>query len=178
VVEKVRAAVDGQAFSSDHLLLHIENKTDKHLAYRVETRVPDPEKCESKGDIPHNTIAIRPNETVARSECLFRRDAAVDLMHVELIEMPALAAHYVSRLPATAVLYEPRTSSGHLPWAGAPCPQTFSWREIREGMDAREIGWRDVIDFYARHSCDEYSFFRSYRYRTDRAAPLPVKPAE
>jgi hypothetical protein len=177
-VGKIRAVVEGQAFSSDHLLLKITNKTDKHLAYRVETRVPDPEKCGSKGDLIHNTIALKPNETITRSECLYRRDVAVDLVHVEVIEMPALAAYYVSRLPATAVLYEPRTSSGHVPLSGEPCPQTFSWREIREGMDAREIGWRDVIDFYARHNCVEYSFFRAYRYRSDPAASLPVKPLE
>jgi hypothetical protein len=55
------------------------------------------------------------------------------------------------------------------------CPQTFSWRDIKDGMDGEGLGWRDVIDFYARHNCIEYSFFRSYRYRGDPAAPLPAR---
>ena len=89
------------------------------------------------------------------------------------MELPALPAYYVSRLPATAILYDARTSSGHVPLKGELCPQTFSWREIQDGVDRKEIGWRDVIDFYARHSCEEYAFFRSYRYRSDPSAPPP-----
>jgi hypothetical protein len=55
------------------------------------------------------------------------------------------------------------------------CPQTFSWRDIKEGIDKKELGWRDVIDFYARHNCTEYSFFKPYRYRGDPSAPLPSR---
>ena len=78
-------------------------------------------------------------------------------------------------MPATAVLYDTRTSAGHVPLKGTLCPQTFSWREIQDGIDRKQIGWRDVIDFYARHNCDEYAFFRNYRFRTDAAAPLPAR---
>ena len=35
-------------------------------------------------------------------------------------------------------------------------------------------GWADVIDFYARHNCDEYSFFRGYR-RWTAAGALPAR---
>jgi hypothetical protein len=99
----------------------------------------------------------------------------VDVDLVEVIELPQLAAVYASRLPATSVLYDARTSAGHVPLKGTLCPQTFSWREIQDGIDRKQIGWRDVIDFYARHNCDEYAFFRNYRFRTDAAAPLPAR---
>ncbi len=177
-VVKMHASQDGQAFGSDQFVLRIENKTSRYLAYRVETSVTDPDKCASKGDVPHNAIVLKPGQTILRTECLYRKEAVVDVNHVEVIELGPLAAHYVARLPATAVLYDQRTAAGHEPLAGSLCPQTFSWREIREGIDSREIGWRDVMDFYARHNCEEYSFFRGYRYRTDPAAPLPVRPLD
>ena len=84
----------------------------------------------------------------------------------------------MSRLPANPTLYDPRTAAGHVPLAGALCPQTFSWREIQEGLEKKQIGWKDVIDFYARHNCDEYSFFKGYRFRTGASDPLPARPLD
>jgi hypothetical protein len=177
-VEKHQATIEGQSFRYDHLVLRIQNRTPHHLAYRVRTAVPDHQRCSSKGDIPHNAIVIGPQQTISRTECLYRKNESVELQGVEVMEMPALAAHYASRLPATMTLYDRRTARGHTPLDGELCPQTFSWREIQEGVDNQEIGWRDVVDFYARHSCDEYSFFRAYRYRTNGAAPLPARPLD
>lgn len=174
-VEKKQANVDGQSYRTDHLILHIENRSDKFLAYRVVTAVPDKQKCLSKGEVPHNAIVLQPKEAIERSECLFRSNEAVDLTAVEVMELPELCAIYASRLPPTVVFYDRRTSEGHRPLRGDLCPQTFSWREIREGVEANEFDWRDVIDFYARHNCDEYTFFRSYRFRTDPTAPLPAR---
>jgi hypothetical protein len=175
---KKKATLEGQSFAVDHLVLRIENRTDKYLAYRVETSVTDKHKCSSKGDIAHNAMVLEPNQTIERTECLWRADEDIDVTHVEVIELPPLGAYYVSRLPANPTLYDPRTSAGHTPLILALCPQTFSWRDIQDGIEKREIGWRDVIDFYARHNCDEYSFFRSYRYRTSASAALPARPLD
>lgn len=176
-VEKRQALIDGQTFRADHLVLTIENRTDSYLAYRVVTQVPKNQKCQNKGDIPHNAIVIGPKQTLARTECLFRDANSVDLLSVEVMELGPLSATYISRLPPTLVLYDARTASGHVPLAGELCPQTFSWREIRDGVEHNEFDWKDVMDFYARHNCDEYAFFRTYRYRTDATAPLPARPA-
>jgi hypothetical protein len=175
-VEKREATLEGQRYRSEHLVLRIENRTAKHLAYRILTSVPDPRKCGSKGDIPHNALVLAPQQTLRRTECLFRGAASLDIDSIEVIELPPLAAVYVGKLPAIPALYDRRTSSGHLPEKGNTCPQTFSWREIRDGVDRKELSWKDVIDFYARHTCDEYAFFRTYRFRTDPAAPLPARP--
>jgi hypothetical protein len=177
-VGKRSASLEGQSFAVDHLLLRIENRSDKYLAYRVETSVTDKHKCSSKGDLAHNALVLEPHQTIERTECLYRADENVDVTHAEVIELGALQAHYVSRLPANPTLYDPRTSAGHVPLAGALCPQTFSWREIQEGIEKKEIGWKDVIDFYARHNCDEYSFFKGYRYRTSPSDPLPARPLD
>ncbi len=175
-IAKHKATLEGQTFATEHLVLRIENRSARHLAYRIDTAVPEAKKCLMKGDLPHNAIVLEPRQTIVRSECLLRRHKSVDLQRIEVMELPPLAAVYASRLPATATLYDPRIAAGHVPLAGALCPQTFSWRELRDGLSRKDFGWRDVIDFYARHSCEEYSFFPSYRQRTDPAAPLPARP--
>lgn len=174
-VDKETTTLESHTLTTDHLILRIENRTPLYLAYRIETSVSDKSKCALKADLAHNAIALEPEQTVLRTECLYRKDAQIDLNRIEVIELPALSAYYVSRVPPNATLYDPRTSAGHTPPRGTLCPQTFSWRDIKEGIDKKELGWRDVIDFYARHNCTEYSFFRSYRYRSDPAAPLPAR---
>jgi hypothetical protein len=170
--------VGGQLYRADHLVLRIENRTDHYLAYRVETRVADEGRCDTKGDAPHNAIALAPRQVIHRTECLYRSSERVDVRRVEVMELPRLAAYYVSRLSPALILYGRRTSAGHLPFKGGVCPQNLPWRDIRDGADRGELGWRDLIDFYARHNCEEYSFFRSYRHRTDPTAPLPARPPE
>jgi hypothetical protein len=174
-VNKQTTIIESHSLTTDHLILKIENRTPLYLAYRVETSVSEKNKCALKAVIAHNAVAIEPEQTITRTECLYRKDARVDLTGIEVIEMPALSAFYVSRVPPNSTMYDPRTSAGHVPPRGTMCPQTFSWREIKEGIDKKQIGWRDVIDFYARHNCSEYSFFKSYRYRGDPSAPLPAR---
>jgi hypothetical protein len=175
-IEKRDAIRDGQRLRSEHLVLRIENRSAKYLAYRIETDLPDKKKCGAKGDIPHNALVLAPHQILRRSECIYRGDASIEVSRIEIMELPPLAAVYVGRLPPITALYDSRTAGGHVPERGSMCPQTFSWREIRDGIDRKELGWRDVIDFYARHSCDEYAFFRTYRFRTDAGAPLPARP--
>ncbi len=175
-IRRVPGAVEGQSFRADHLGLKIENRTGHHLAYRVVTEVSDPARCEAKGVVAHNAIALLPRETIFRTECLFQRQGAVSLISVEVMEIPPLAYAYVSRLSPGLVLYDGRTAAGHTIPRGAGCPQTFSWRDVRDGAARGDIAWRDIIDFYARHNCDEYAFFPGYRYRRDAAAPLPARP--
>jgi hypothetical protein len=178
-IGKTTSVIEGQTISADHLLLRIENRTPLYLAYRIQTNVSDKRRCASKGEIPHNAMAIAPNQTILRTECLYRKEESVDVSRIEVIEMPALSAYYVSRLPPNATLCDPRTFSGHVGFRGQDtCQQTFSWREIKEGVDDKQFGWKDVIDFYARHNCNEYSFFKTYRYRTDANAPLPARPLD
>ncbi len=177
IIRREQGAVEGQSFRADHLVLKIENLTKHHLAYRVMTEVRDAVRCEAKGVIPHDAIALAPHETILRTECLLQKTGEIDLTRIEVMEIPALAYFYVSRLVPALCLYDPRTAAGHTILKGSICPQTFSWRDIRDGAARGEIDWRDIIDYYARHNCEEYAFFPGYRYRTDAAAPLPARPA-
>jgi hypothetical protein len=175
-VTKQTTIIESHSLSTDHYILRIENRTPLYLAYRIQTSIGgEKSKCVNKGSQAHNAIALEPEQTIVRTECLYRKNSTIDINHIEVIELPALSAFYVSRLPPNNTLYDPRTAAGHTPPRGTMCPQTFSWREIKEGLDKNELGWRDVIDFYARHNCTEYSFFKSYRYRGDPGAPLPAR---
>ncbi len=176
LVRKEAGSMEGQAYSADHLVLRIDNLTNKTLAYRVETTVPDEERCAAKGVIAQNAIVLFPGQSVSRTECFFRSDQRITVKSIDVMEVPRLSGFYLSRLVPGLVLYGVRTSAGHSPPKGGPCPQTVSWRDIRDGADRGDFGWRDVIDFYARHSCAEYAFFPAYRFRATAAAPLPARP--
>lgn len=172
-----RGAVEGQSFRADHLVLRIENLTDHHLAYRVSTRVPEPERCAAKGVIAQNAIVLGPRQVAVRTECLLQDAARLILERVEVLQMPALSARYVSRLEPGVALYDARTAAGHTVPVGTVCPPAVAWRDIRDGADRGEISWRDIVDFYARHNCDAYTFFPGYRYRVDSSSPLPARIA-
>jgi hypothetical protein len=46
---------------------------------------------------------------------------------------------------------------------------------VREQLDRAEIGWRDLVDFYARHRCETYQFPVTYRaFKADGEQKLPV----
>jgi hypothetical protein len=173
-VEKQWSQMGGnQGIGVDQFLLTIKNKTNRYVAYRVQTEVPDPRVCRSKGVIPHNAIALKPQEEITRAECLWTRGFFATIKRVEVMELPAFSYYYVSRLHPPHVLYSERTSSGHQTPIGKPC-ELVPWRDIQAGADAGDVAWDDVIDFYARHNCDEYTFFRGYKRRTTHDEALPA----
>jgi hypothetical protein len=151
----------GQGFKFEHAFLEITNKSDKHIAYRVMTRVEQPERCKSKGAVKHNAIALAPGQTVRRTECLWRKDLGLTVSRVEVLELTPLGYHYVSRLLPAQVLLDERTAAGHETPKGKPCA-FVPWREI-SSMAGDKASWGDLMDFYARHNCDEYTFWKGYR---------------
>ena len=142
-VEKEWAVTgSGQGFKYEHEVLEITNKTDKFLAYRVSTAVDQPEKCRTKGAMQHNAIALRPGETVRRTECLWRKDLALTVKRVEVLELNnELSYLYVSRLLPTQILLDDRTSAGHAIPKGKGCslvPWRATYRRTRWLLNATE----------------------------------------
>jgi hypothetical protein len=167
----------GQGFRYEHLILEITNKTQRPLAYHVVTAVAHPEKCRSMGAMTHDAIAIAPGETIERTECLWHPHAKLTVKKVEVLELSPLGYYYVSRLQPSQVLLEERTSLGHAPPKGKVC--SFApWREIHDAQ-ATGTSWADVMDFYSRHDCDQYSFWRGYRrWTTPGTLPSRAPPAK
>ncbi len=167
-----------QRLRVEHAMLKITNKSDRPVAYRVDTQPAASARCQNKGTIAHNAVALRPGETIERSECLWSRGMTLGVRSIQVLELPDLGYFYVSRLSPSQILLDERATAGHEPPAKLkPC--TFvPWREIRAAAEVKGgATWSDVVDFYARHNCDEYSFFPSYR-RWTTAGQLPAQPVQ
>lgn len=173
--KKVPVGEEGNQIRLVHLLLSITNKTDKHLAYRVDTKVVG--ACGKKGVLPHNAIVLKPQQAIVRTECMPRKRAQLHIKRVEVMELSPLGYHYVSRLDPQPLKYDPRTSEGHVRMPEfKQCKIPLPWRAIGPALERGEVQWYDVVDFYSRHNCDEYSFHTGYQWRAKGPAELPSKP--
>ena len=167
-----------QRMRVEQMMLTITNKSDHPIAYRVETHVDDSGRCRSKGVLVQNAIALRPGESVERPECLYFKNSALEIRAIEVLELPELGYYYTSRLQPGQVLLDERTSAGHEPPLKLKTCLIVPWRAIRSASEAPNgVRWADVMDFYARHNCDEYSFFPAYR-RWTQPASLPAHQQE
>ncbi|MCG8417565.1 MAG: hypothetical protein MJE77_06420 [Proteobacteria bacterium] len=145
------------------MVLAIDNLTDRNLAYNVVTRPTRGSRvCSGKAPLLHNAVAIKANGREERSECLYRKGWALDILRVETVALPEISYFYVSKVPPTAVGVEARVSVGHSPPVGPMCNLMLP-AAIRNARQQGKITWRDLIDFFARHRCETYPFPDSYR---------------
>lgn len=160
------------------LALEIANPTGAYLAYDVVTAPVPAARCDAAPVRAFNAMTIQPSGREVRVECIWHDGAALAVTRVETAEVLPLSAWYLDHVPPSAVGIEPRIARGHQPpETGAPCafaqPQA-----VRSGLERGEIGWRDLIDFYARHRCQTYQFPLSYRaFRIDGERGVPAVSA-
>ncbi len=166
-----------QRIRVEHMMLSITNKSTRPIAYRIQTKPSNVGHCRSMGAMSQNAIALKPGETSQRSECLWAKGATLEVEAIEVVELTDLGYFYVSRLIPAHILLDERTASGHEPPAKLKPCSFVPWREIRTSSETKGgIGWADVVDFYARHNCDEYTVFPGYR-RWTTAGTLPAQAA-
>ena len=158
------------------LVLAITNTTTHELAYRVATRPSmGTQVCFDKEILTYNAMVIAPGATERRDECGFRVGMQLTIDKVETMEVGALSAWYLERLPPAAVGIEPRLAKGHRAngVSTASCNVSMS-QALRAELEQGTTGWRDLVDFYARHRCETYQFREGYKYfTTDNERPLP-----
>jgi hypothetical protein len=171
--KKIFVGEAGQGYRTDHLLLKITNKSAYHLAYRVITKTYG--HCGAKGPMTHNAIAIAPGESTTRTECLSRGSKGIRVKKVEVLRLTPLGYHYVSRLDPAQLAYSRRTSAGHEHKPMAAC-KMLPWSQIQNAFKRAEAKWYDVIDYYSRHNCDDYSFHVGYVWNAKGPKRLPVVP--
>jgi len=161
---------------SQTLTLRIDNLTNKPVAYRVET-LPDRgvRECHRKTVIRHNALALEPEGYAVRSECGHKPGKGLTVVKVETLTLPPLSYYYVSALTPASVGLDPRTSAGHKPPSNVePCSRAPS-AALERAMETGESTWRDLIDFYARHSCKTYRFPIGYKaFLKSGERPLPA----
>ena len=174
LTKQVEVGEEGNQLRMPHLVLSITNKTDKYLAYMVTTKVEG--ECRKSGFLAHNAIALKPQEELLRTECLPRKKAAVHVTRVSLMEISPLGYYFVSRLDPQNLQYDARTYEGHLQNPHfSQCKISLPWRRVQAAIKGG-AKWYDIVDYYSRHTCDEYSFFAKYRHTDKGPESLPVMP--
>ena len=172
--QRVAASTNRGSVTTNHIVLRIENRSAEHVAYRVDTRPPgDPRLCHEKGDLRHNAMALAPRQAIERTECAREGIDTLRVERVETMRLPPLAFHYVSRLYPAHIGLDPRPTRGHQPPKGSICGD-IPEQAIRRAMEKGTTSWRDVIDFYARHSCVRFIFpegYKAFSRAGERALP-------
>src|SRR5262245_47101968 len=162
--------------TADLFVLGIENRTSSELAYEVITQpMPRSAECNSARPLPFDAMVVGKTDRELRTECKWSAGIALVVTKVETLELEPLSAFYVRHVPPSIVGIEDRIARGHrVAETGDRCSPMVP-QAVREGIDRGEIGWRDLVDFYARHRCQTYQFPLSYRaFKADNEATLPV----
>jgi len=145
------------------MVLSIENTTDHAMAYKIDTRPSrGTQACQQKEDLVHNAMAVAAGDAEMRSECIYRKGWKLKINKIETLAVPDLSYHYVSRLAPPQIGYESRVAAGHKPPRGQGC-QLILPATTAQAIETGEIAWHDIVDFYARHRCETYTFPASYR---------------
>jgi len=162
--------------SGDAVVLAIQNLVGSDVAYEV-TTVPSigSALCNSARPLPINAMVIAKGTSETRTECVFRDGISIVVTKVETMEVGPLSSYYLSEVPPTLVGIEDRIARGHRGVdTKEPCSAVSS-QVVRAGLERGDIGWRDLVDFYARHRCQTYQFPSSYRaFKSDNARPIPA----
>jgi hypothetical protein len=160
------------------LALQIANATGSDIAYHVVTESIPAAACSNAPVRPFNAMTIRKDMSETRVECAWRDGIALAVARVETVSVSPLSVWYLDRVPPSAVGIDPRIARGHLgPETGPRCSFALS-QTVRSGLERGEIGWRDLIDFYARHRCETYRFPVSYKaFSRDGERSVPAVAA-
>jgi hypothetical protein len=164
--------------ATEGLALEIGNATGTDIAYDVAT-VPIPAAgCDSAARLPFNAMTIARGGAETRIECSWRDGIALAVTRVETLELSPLSIWYVNHVPPAVVGIEPRIARGHrAPDSSRRCAFALP-QSVRSGLERGEIGWRDLVDFYARHRCETYHFPLGYRaFTTDGERSVPAVAA-
>jgi hypothetical protein len=161
--------------TADTLALEVANATDSDIAYAVVTAPIPAAGCNAAPVQAFNAMTIPRGRSETRVECGWRDNIALAVTRVETVEVSPLSAWYLNHVPPSVVGIQPRIARGHLvPATGERCSVVMS-QAVRSGLERGEIGWRDLIDFYARHRCQTYQFPLLYRaFKVDGERDVPA----
>jgi hypothetical protein len=162
--------------AGDAVVLQIQNLMKSDVAYEVSTTPSiGTGLCNTVRPLPINAMVLTKGATETRTECTFRDGISIAVTKVETVEVGSLSSYYLSELPPSLVGVEDRIARGHHGVeTKEPCSAVVS-QVVRTGMDRGDIGWRDLVDFYARHRCQTYQFPSSYRaFKSDNERRIPA----
>ena len=153
--------------SGDLLVLEIKNVSKDTLAYHIATEIVPAASCTNARPLPINANVIAPEETIVRTECMFREGTAVVATRIETMRLSSLSAYLLDQVPPATLGVAPVIARQHR-FPRERCATNLS-RNVQSQMEKGEITWRDLADFYARHRCQTYQFPAEYRAVTKDA---------
>jgi hypothetical protein len=162
--------------SSDQVILVVENKLASDVAYNVMTSVnTGGALCNSASPLPFNAMVISKGSSERRTECKWRDGMSIAVTKVETLEVLPLSAWYLSQVPPVQVGVEDRIARGHRGVQTSEICSPVMSAVVRTGLDRGDLGWRDLVDFYARHRCQSYQFPITYRaFKSDDERGIPA----
>jgi hypothetical protein len=163
--------------SADSLVLVIQNLVDSDLGYEVTTEPSTGASiCTSVRALPINAMVIAKGASETRTECAWRDGMSLAVTKVETVEVNPLSSFYLGQVPPALVGIDPRIARGHHGVdSKEPCPGVIS-QVVSSSLERGDLGWRDLVDFYARHRCQTFQFPISYRaFKSDNERPLPAE---
>jgi hypothetical protein len=159
------------------LALEIANATGSDIAYAIASTPVPAANCNGAPALPFNAMTIARDQRETRVECKWRDGLALAITRIETLEVAPLSAWYLNHVPPAVIGIEPRIARGHVTSVSPRCAFALS-QAVRSGLERGEIGWRDLVDFYARHRCHTYQFPLSYRaFKTDNERSVPAVSA-
>lgn len=161
--------------SGDDVVLAIRNLVGTDVAYEVTTSPSlGAQLCGGARPLPFNAMVIAKGASETRTECVWRTGMAIVVTKVETMELPPLAAWYLGQVPPSLVGIEDRIARGNRAIETKERCSSVISQVVRAGIDRGDIGWRDLVDFYARHRCQTYRFPPQYRaFKSDGERALP-----
>ncbi|MGE5183399.1 MAG: hypothetical protein ACM31C_15115 [Acidobacteriota bacterium] len=162
--------------SGSDIVLVAQNTLASDLAYEITTAPSiDTNACDASRPLPFNAMVIAKGATETRTECVWRDGMSIVVTRVETMEVPPLAAWYLSQVPPKLVGIEDRIARGHHGITGQDKCSPVVSAVVRGLMESGDLTWRDLADFYARHRCQTYQFPSSYRaFKSDGERQLPA----
>lgn len=157
-------------YKAPHVVLTVENRTDRYIAFRVDTIPSGLANCSPKAVLPQTTMVLGPREALSRTECLAKGVDRLTVERLEVMEVPPLSYHYLLKVRPVALGLSARISEGHRLPAGRQHCAGAPRQDIEQALRSGAASWFDVIDFYARHSCERHAFYSGYR----RVGPPPT----
>ncbi len=162
--------------NGNDIVLVAQNTLASDLAYEIVTAPSiGTSACNASRPLPFNAMVIAKGATETRTECVWRDGMSIIVTRVETMEVPPLAAWYLSQVPPKLVGIEDRIGRGHRGVdTQEKCSPVVS-AVVRGLMEKGDLTWRDLADFYARHRCQTYQFPSSYRaFKSDGERQLPA----
>lgn len=162
-------------YRTANLVLTVENRTDDYIAFRVDTKPSGLVACRPKAVLPQLTLVLGPREQLERTECLASTRDFLTVGRIDVLRIPALSYHYLLQLRPVSVGLPPRIAEGHTPPEGHTLCGAIPRQRIEQALRAGDARWIDVIDFYARYSCNHYDFRVGYRRPGEPPKTSPVE---